>query len=235
MTKRLNGEGKGGQYPRDPLDWYREPRSCVEALFEAINFGDDLIFDPSCGKANILDVARDRGHPTFGGDVIDRGHRHPFRRANYLQSTTFPRPHDRALSIVNNPPYNYEEGIGERFIHKTLDEVPFRLAAFLMPIEFSCGQTRYERLYSKRPPAYVAFLSQRPSMPPGAAVDVLGDDAYRGGMADYIWLIWRAGPPVLTQALFLPPSSAARPKSERRVRRGPTAATSGTMKENVNG
>jgi hypothetical protein len=216
----LNTPGKGGQYPRDPYDWYREPPSAVAPLFDAIDFRDDLIFDPSCGGGNILDVAKSRGHATFGADIVDRYPRHKFQRGNFLMASRFPTPHDRALSVVNNPPYNYEDGIGLRFILKTLDDVPFRLAAFLMPIEFACGQDRYRDLYSRRPPAYVAFLSERPSMPPGAAVLDMGDEAYRNGMADYLWLVWRAGPPCLTQALFLAPSKAPKPPSERRLRRG---------------
>ena len=223
MTKRLNGSSKAAQYPRDPYDWYKETPASVEALFDAIDFGTDLIFDPSCGSGNILDVAKRRGHATVGADIVDRHARHEFHRGNYLRATRFPEPHDRALSIVNNPPYNYEDGIGERFILKTLDEVPFRLAAFLMPIEFACGQGRYERLYSKRRPAYVGFLMERPSMPPGAAVEELGADAYRNGMADYLWLVWKAGGPYRTEALFLAPSKAPPPKSERRQRRGSLA------------
>lgn len=225
MTKRLNGTDKpASQYPRDEFDWYREHARDVAPLFAAIDFRDDLIYDPCCGKANILDVARAHGHATFGGDVVERGHRHQFRRQNFLTATMHPRPHDRALSIVTNPPYGYERGIAERIITKALDEVPFRLAAFLLPIEFVCGQGRYERLYSKRPPAYVGFLVQRPSMPPGHMVDLMGDDAYRGGMAEYAWLVW-SSQRVRTQALFLPPASAPGPKSERRVRRGSTAGT----------
>lgn len=224
MTKRLNGTGKkAAQWPRDPYDWYREPPSAVDPLFDAIDFGDDLIYDPSCGGGNILDVAKRRGHATFGSDIIDRYPRHPFQRGNFLRATRFPNPADRSLSIVNNAPYNYEQGIGERFVHKALDEVPFRLAAFLFPIEFACGQGRYERLYSKRRPAYVCFLMERPSMPPGAAVEAMGDAAYSGGMADYIWIVWKEGGPYRTEALFLPPSSAAPPPSDRPKRRGSTS------------
>jgi hypothetical protein len=232
VTKRLNGAGKPGQYPRDPYDWYKEPPEAVEALFDALDFGGDLIFDPSCGSGNILDVAKRRGHLTAGADVIDRHARHPFQRGNFLLSSRFPGPHDRALSIVNNPPYNYVDGIAEQFIHKALADVPFRLAAFLLPIEFACGQGRYERLYSKRPPAYVGFLMQRPSMPPGAMVEDLGDAAYRNGMADYVWLVWKDGGPYATQAIFMPPPKARKPESQRRIKRGSLAERLGITKRN---
>ena len=229
MTKRM--EGKGGQYPRDPYDWYREPPSAVEPLFDAINFDDDLIYDPSCGGGNILDVAKGRGHLTFGTDIIDRHARHPFRRGNFLQATRFPAPSDRRLSIVNNPPYGYIKGIALQFILKVLREADYHRAAFLVPIEFTCGQDRQRELYSKFPPSHVCFLTKRPSMPPGAAVEDLGDEAYRNGMADYVWIVWTAGGPHRTEALFLPPSAAA-PKPPRPVRRGFIAAARGLMQGN---
>lgn len=220
MTKRLNGASKSPQYPRDPYDWYREPPSAVEPLFDALDFAGSLIWDPSCGGGNILDVAKRRGFATIGSDIIDRKPRHPFNRGNFLMAERWPTAHDRPLSIVCNPPYNYVEGIGEQFIHKALDLVPFHLAAFLMPIEFACGQGRYERLYSKQPPAYHGLLMERPRMPPGAAVEDLGDKAYRNGMADYCWLVWKQGGPWATRTLFLPPSRAVSTISERRKRRG---------------
>lgn len=207
MTKRLNGKDKkAAAYPRDPFDWYRETPASVDALFDAIDFRDSLIYDPSCGKGNTLDRAKLRGFETVGSDIVERGARHKFFRGNFLQATRFPVPHDRPLSIVCNPPYGYIEGIAESFIHKALDCVPFYRAAFLLPIEFACSQGRYRRLYSKRRPSHVCFLSERPSMPPGAAIEDLGSAAYTGGMADYIWLIWTAGGPHRTEALFLPPS-----------------------------
>lgn len=225
MTKRLNSPGKGGQYPRDPYDWYRETPESVGSLFAAIDFEGSLIWDPSCGRGNTLDVARFHGHETVGSDIVERGSRHRFYRSNFLVSTKWPIAHDRPLSIICNPPYNYEDGIGERFIQKALDDVPFLFAAFLMPIEFACGQGRYERLYSKRRPAFVGFLMERPSMPPGAAVEELGRDAYRGGMADYVWLVWKSGGPYRTEAIFLPPSKMISTPSPRRIRRGSTAGT----------
>jgi hypothetical protein len=225
VTKRLDGDGKPGQYPRDPYDWYREPPEAVDPLFDAIDFGDDLIFDPSCGGGNILDVAKRRGHPTVGGDIVDRHPCHTFHRGNYLQATRFPSMPGRALSIVNNPPYNYVRGIALQFILRTLDVVPFHRAAFLLPIEFTTGQERYRELYSKRPPSHVGFLMKRPSMPPGALVADMGDDAYRGGMADYVWIVWTAGGPYRTEALFLPPSAPRLP--QRPKRRGIIAAMRG--------
>jgi hypothetical protein len=212
VTKRTS------KFPRDPYDWYRETPASVEALFRAIDFRGSLIWDMACGAGNILDVAKRHGHATVGSDIVMRGPRHPFTRGNFLMTERYPTPPDRPLSLVCNPPYGYEEGIAERFIHRALDHVTFCRAAFLLPIEFACSQGRYARLYSKRRPSHVCFLSERPSMPPGAAVEELGSEAYRNGMADYAWFIWTEGGPHRTEALFLPPVGETLPPSDRRVR-----------------
>lgn len=218
MTRR--GNLKGERFEQDPHAWYREHAGDVEPLFDALDFRGSLIWDPACGKGNILDVAKSRGLATIGSDIVDRNPPHPFYRGNFLKATRHPTPRDRPLSLVCNPPYNEPRGIALNFIEKALDEVPFHLAAFLLPIEFLCGQERYARLYAKRPPAYVGVLVKRPSMPPGHAVEALGDDAYRGGMQEYVWIVWKDGGPYRTETLFLPPTGTHAPKSERRIRRG---------------
>jgi hypothetical protein len=194
MTKRA--EAKGARPPRDPYNWYREPRSSVDQLFDAMSFGNDLIWDPCCGSANILDVAQDRGHPTIGSDVIDR-HKprpHRFYRGNFLELTRWPKMPGRRLSIVSNPPYGRQGGyasISNEIIHRALHMIPFHRAAFLLPIEFLCSSGRYA-FFQNFKPSHVAYCSERPSMPPGALVSALGDDAFDGGMADYCWIIWTA-------------------------------------------
>lgn len=223
MTKR-----QAIKADRDPNGWYVETPACVNQVADAIDFGDDLIWDPACGGGNILDVMAGRGHPCVGSDIVERPRwgRQPFRffRGNFLKSRSWPTPHDRKLSIFSNPPYNEPEPqIAERFMLHAIENVPFHRAAFIVPIEFACGQGRYERLYSRRPPSHVGFFMERPSMPPGQVLLDQGESARGGGMADYIVVVWTADWPYRTQCVFLAPSSAPAPRSERRVRRGSLA------------
>lgn len=228
MTKR-----EGDTYARDPHGWYVETRAAVEQLANAVDFGDDMIWDPTCGGGMIPGVMRARGHPVIGSDIIDRpkwrwGGSMPFAfyRANFLLSTKVPSPPPgRRLSIMFNPPYNEpERGIAQRMILHAIETVPFHRLAALVPIEFACGQGRYFDLYSRHRPSHVCFLMERPSMPPGEALLAHGEDARGGGMQDYVWIVWTAGGPWRTETLFLAPSSAPTPKSERRVRPGSQAA-----------
>lgn len=219
MANKHQAEG----YAQDEHGWYREPPFPVEQLFDAIDFREGLVWDPFCGVGNILDVARARGHETIGSDIVQRGSRHRFYRSNFFTSTKWPtHPRGGPLHIVSNPTYNVPPGAALRAMLHAIETVPFDRAAFLVPLEFVCGQTRYEELFAKHPPSHVAFCSQRPSMPPGAEVErlkALGDD-FKGGKVDFVWIVWTDGGPYRTQALWLRPDAAPSPKSERRLRRG---------------
>ena len=212
---------QSADYEQSENDWYKEPRNCVEQLFDAVDFPHGTIWDPACGTGNILDVARDRGFSTVGSDVVQRGARHPFYRQNFLTSTRWPKAVNDCLSIVTNPPFNNPPGAALNFIEKALDTIPFKRAAFILPIEFTCGQDRYERLFSKQPPSHVGFYSQRPSMPPGHLVEQLGDKAYKGGKTDFVALVWTAGGPYRTEAIWFKPSRSASPSDAPLRRRKP--------------
>lgn len=234
MTRRLNGTSKKDrEYPRDPLGWYVEPESAVEQLFDCVDFGTDTIWDPSCGRGTILDVARRRKHRTIGSDVVDRFRPggHHFYRWDFLKGGGSPVGLFSRFSIVNNPPYNDPEPmIAEQFVLHALEIGGWRRAAFLVPIEFQCGQRRYERIYSRHNPSHVISLMERPSMPPGQMLEEVGETCRKGGMQEYIWLVFTEGGPWRTEHLFARPSAAVQhDNSTRRVRAGRNAASASAV------
>lgn len=208
MTKRLNGTGErpDPQYQRDAYDWYREPPACVEALADVIDFSGSLVWDPCAGGGNVLDVFKARGHATVASDIVDRSPRHKFFRGNFLQCTKWPIAHDRPLDLITNPPYGYIKGIAETMMRHACNTIPFRYAAFLLPIEFLASSGR-SKLFSEFRPSHVVICSQRPSMPPGAMVEVMGADAYRGGMADYVWIVHKPPFKWRTELLWTRPTT----------------------------
>jgi hypothetical protein len=214
MTKRA-----GKKFEADPSQWYIEPEFSDRQLFQNLDFGGSLIWDPSCGKGTVLDAAKARGYQTVGSDVVDRHPRHRFFRANFLTQTRFPKPEDRPLSIVCNPPYGTVDGVrfmANRFVKKALADVDFYRAAFLVPIEFNCGQERFFEIYSKRAPSHVLFCCQRPSMPPGTVLAEHGEAARGGGMADYCWIVWTRGGPYRTETIYMRPDVDDGPVRDRR-------------------
>ena len=228
MSKR---DGKGGKkYPPHPEQYYVEPRHTAEQIFDALVHEldkDVVIWDASCGSGTILDVARERGHPTFGSDIVDRPERarvHPFAAADFLslRSVPFKRRLGQRVALIHNPPYGTVRGVtrmADRFVLHALKHFADELEIFaaLVPIGFLAGQDRYRDAYSKRRPAYSLICSQRPSMPRG---DMLNDpNAGKGGMDDFCVVAWKRGGPYRCETIFMPPSTPRGfSSSERRIR-----------------
>lgn len=194
MSNRPAGGARSKRWPKQEYDWFCEPRWLAEQIFDEISFGDpgapDLIFDPCCGTGNILDVAKARGHPTIGGDIIDRHPKHRFNRGNILINQPIPSaPPGRSISVVTNPPYSYEQDVAEKVIRRVLDVVPIRRAAFILPIAFLAGQNRWRFFARDLRPSHVLICSQRPTMPPGALIDEM-PKPFDGGMADYCVIVY---------------------------------------------
>jgi hypothetical protein len=199
MVNRPAGGARSERYEREPYDWYCEDTRPVDQLMGAIDFEDDLIYDPSCGRGNILDVAKRRGHQTIGSDIIRRtcpvqgspvDARHKFVRGNFLLLSRAPVVAGLGFSIINNPPYSYQPDICEKFIRKALT-LPLRRAAFLVPIAFLNSNDRWAFFQRDFRPSHVAILSERPSMPPGSKITPYTE--FKGGMQDYVWIIYTAG------------------------------------------
>jgi len=197
VTNRPANKNTAKRWPRDPYDWYKEPRATNRQLFDTMAahcpLGQpgalDLVWDPCCGSGWVLDEAKERGHPTIGSDVVDRKARHRFVRGNILLTRNPPKPPaGRSLSIVTNPPYSYEEDIAEKVIRKCLT-FPVRRAAFILPIAFLAGQNRYRFFSRDLRPSHVIIYSQRHTMPPGAYIDEMASP-FEGGMQDYCALVY---------------------------------------------
>lgn len=206
MVNRPAGSSRSQKWERSDYDWYIEPPRAVEQLLDGIDFGDDLIWDPCCGKGNILDVAKQWGHPTFGSDIKMRGARHRFVRANILsQVSAMPTLPDRPTSVICNPPYGYEADIAERIITRILECFAVRRAAFILPIAFLAGQERWrsDRL-ARFKPSHACIYRERHTMPPGNMIDTM-TNPFEGGMADYCALVFTRPHRWRTEAVWLRP------------------------------
>lgn len=221
MVNRPAGGARSKRHPREPHDWYCEDARPVDQLLDdltkipALDLDPArvLIYDPSCGRGNILDVAKRRGFATVGSDLFDRicpiqgtrpSERHDFFRADFLRLDRPPATRGRRLVIMNNPPYSYEADIAERFIRRAL-ALPIGLACFVVPIAFMCSNDRWAFFRREFRPSHVGVLSERPSMPPGSTLDPYTE--FKGGMGDYVWLIYRPPHRWRTETIWLRPST----------------------------
>lgn len=208
---------------RHPLDWYCEEQWVTAQLFGHLGFAEEkaageAIWDPAAGYGSTCALFNDRGYHVFLSDVVDNvnwaefdGHRDCgpawFFPADFLAQAKAPMP----CSIVCNPPYSYRKGILEAFVRHAL-KLATRRVCMLVPNKWLSSQSRYALFMQDHPPAMVLHLTQRPSMPPGDRIALMGKRAFRGGMIDYCWIVWNAQEPTLpgeTRTIWLPPLGGA--------------------------
>lgn len=215
MVNRPAGGARSKRWDRAPYDWYCESPRAVEQLLARVDFGDDLIWDPCCGRGNVLDVAKRWGHPTIGSDIVDRSARHRFYRGNILTASKTPRDNGRETSVISNTPYSYEPDIAERVIAHILERMNVRRAAFIVPIAFLAGQERWrgQKFSGRWHPSHVCIYSERHTMPPGHLIDEM-TSPFEGGMQDYCVLVFTRPHRFRTETVWLPPGHhSPRPKA----------------------
>jgi hypothetical protein len=184
---------------RDPHDWYCEGPEPVESLFDFLDVVGD-VYDPCCGRGNITDVARARGHGIAATDLVDRGYVRLATTADFLKSWS-----DRATfaNIIFNPPYSYQKKICENFIRKALTLAHRRVCA-LVPVTFLGSLERHDWFAHEQPPTQILYLSKRPSMPPGTKIAELGNQAFKNGKVNYCWLTYDLIDPTPLPPAWLP-------------------------------
>ena len=181
-------------YVKSEFDHYVEQQWVTDALIEHAGILDGrTIWDPACGFGNVLKAFQNQGlvhvHAT---DIEFRGFaaRGFFQELDFVGNLDFVRsaaPKGR-YSIVSNTPYSYKKGILEAFIRRAM-ELDAEKVAFLMPVARQAGENR-QPLFDEFPPTRIYILSERPSMPPGAQIEALGDKAYKRGKIDFMWVVW---------------------------------------------
>lgn len=186
-------------YERADNDFYVEPRWCVEALADAMEFPDS-IWDPCCGSGTISSAFFDRGYRILATDIVERWK----YQIETWDATQYGTPNCIApgirLNVVTNPPFKLAETITRRI----LDLIDYRLAV-LQQLSFLASKGRHA-LFTEFPPSDILILSRRPSMPPGHMIEEMGDKAFKGGTTDFCWIVWTKPHDRETRVRWLNPS-----------------------------
>lgn len=171
-------------WARDEFDWYVETESASAALFRNESFNGG-VYDPACGKGNIIRSARAAQIPAYGTDIVDRN---PLAPGWFLGVRDF--LHDDgslpAVNIVTNPPFYRGSGT-EAFIYRALTLAEGKVAVFA-PLPFLAGSKRAKGLFKEFPPIRVWVLTPRVSCPAGHYLEDGGKAA--GGTEDWCWIVW---------------------------------------------
>lgn len=211
---------------RHPYDWYVELGWEWDQIVAAIGIEDELhdgvtIWDPAAGFGHC--GSRMEAHGFAGrillSDIVNRvawddfDTRPDFFSADFLE---IEQPLDRPCSIWTNPPYSYKKvwyggaqmNIGEAFVRHALTLATHRVVVLMPGKWLAAGQKRSKLFRHDYPPETVLHFCQRPSMPPGDCIDLLGSKAYSGGAIDYCALVWDIDYPTPygeTRTIWLPP------------------------------
>jgi hypothetical protein len=187
---------------RHPWDWYCDEGWETTEFLTKTPIGNEMfitehdvaIYDPCCGRGAILDAFAQYEFSVFGSDVAKRGCPQLYwtGKHNFLTNNIGFRC-AAENTIVFNPPYSRQNGIQvigltEKFCRRALELATHKVCA-LVPTKWLSSQGRYS-LFCQHPPRAIYILSERPSMPPGTMIAAMGDDAFRGGKIDYMWVIW---------------------------------------------
>lgn len=218
----MRGELSSGKHAkRHPLDWYCEEEWVTYQLFQALGgFAREkaeglTIWDPAAGYGRTVVTFHAHSFSTYLSDVVENVDWAEFeactsapalpgfRNEDFLLIDVAPAP----CTIVCNPPYSYIKGIAEAFARHALQLASSRVC-MLVPNKWLASQVRYKLFMEDHPPAAVLHLMQRPSMPPGDRIHLMGNRAFRGGMIDYCWIVWDVRKPTRpgeTRTIWLPP------------------------------
>lgn len=220
----MRGEiSTGRQAKRHPLDWYVEEGWEWDQIVAAIGLElpGVVIWDPACGYGHsasrlqawmpdnsylLSDVVQNVAWADF--DRLPR-----FYPADFLDHTSAPLT---PCSIWSNPPFSYKKvwydgrqvSISEAFVRHALKLATDRVVMLLPAKWLAMGIKRSRLVRTDHPPAMVLHFCQRPSMPPGDRIHLMGNRAYRGGMVDYCAVVWDVRRPTLpgeTRTIWLPP------------------------------
>ena len=217
-TPQMRGELSSARHAkRNPLDWYCEQGwewgQVVQAIGLADEARDDVaIWDPASGYGHMGSSLGFHGFDgrVFLSDVVnnvaweDFEVRPTFFSADFLEVE---QPPATPISIFCNPPYSYQKGIAEAFARHALKLATHRVV-MLLPNKWLSSQARYFLFMRDHPPQLVLHFTQRPSMPPGDRIHLMGNRAYSGGMVDYCAIVWDVRNPTLpgeTRTIWLPP------------------------------
>jgi len=155
-------------------DCYDTPEVAVRALLKYIEL-PSIIWEPACGKGNIVRVLREAGHGVIATDLNDRGCPHSQSRIDFLLHC----PSHNIGAIVTNPPYS----LAEHFVEVALERAP--LVVMLLRLAFIESERRTPILDGGMLARILVFANRLPMM---HRADWIGRKS-NSGMA-FAWFVW---------------------------------------------
>lgn len=162
--------------PHDSLDDFPTPPWAGRALMEHVlpsSAGCQFsLWEPAANRGYLLRGLRDYFHTTLASDIHDYG-------IGAFQGDYLFEPDAEADFIITNPPFR----LAHAFIEKAMREATVG-CAFLVRTSFLEGVNRYQSLWSRTPPTFVAQFAERVPMVKGRC------DGEASTATSYCWVGW---------------------------------------------
>ena len=163
--------------PHDSLDDFPTPpwagRALMEHVLKAWQYGTFDVWEPAVNRGFLRRGLADYFNFVYASDIHDYGI--GAQTADYLFE---PVPHSVDF-VITNPPFR----LAHAFIEKALRETTIG-CAFLVRTSFLEGINRYESLWSRNPPTFVAQFAERVPMVKGRC------DREASTATSYCWVGW---------------------------------------------
>ena len=175
----------------DSLDDFPTPPWATRALMEFVIGPKDLdllsCYEPACGAGHMAKVLAEYFGEVHATDIAPYG----FGGVHdFLSSET----EDKFDWIITNPPFRLAEG----FVLKSIGESRIGVAILARTV-FLESVGRYNRIFSKHPPALVAQFSERVPMVKGRL------DPKATTATGYAWIVWKKRWKGHTRLVWIPP------------------------------
>ena len=174
--------------PPDSLDFFPTPcwatRALCEWLKDRTPISEQAVWDPACGEGDMARPLAEYFKIVCRSDVHDYGGDQQ-RVSDFLLAWDHP-PHIQAQGIdwiITNPPFR----LGCEFALTALERADVGVA-LLVRTAFLESIGRYEKLFSKHPPAVLQFTERVPMF--RGRLDAKGSTA-----TAYCWLVWHGPRP----------------------------------------
>lgn len=187
--------------PQDSRDDFPTPPWGTRALFQYVLYPytdrmHDTVWEPTCNRGYMVRPLQEwfRDCNVHYSDVYDyKDNRCVYRVFDYTAADWL----RRFDWVVMNPPFN----MIEKFISRALTHTN-KGVAVLGRIALLEGKSRYENLYSIRPPTFVApFVERLPMRRSRVDPDMTTASAYA-------WFVWVRVDPGPTRVVWVPPCRA---------------------------
>ena len=184
MSQRVEACDSPDDFPTPP--W--ATRALIEHVIGAKQIAEMSCLEPACGAGHMVKVLRD-----YFAEVR-------FADANYYgfgpvrDFLSYPYETNAVDWVITNPPFR----LAEDFTQRALDVARVGVAMLVRSV-FLESVGRYERLFSKSPPAIFAQFVERVPMVKGRL------DKKASTATGYAWLVWKHENSDQTRVNWIPP------------------------------